>query len=312
GAVRGVAAAARHAHPVPAGAPRLADRPGCRHPFQRASRADGGALPRPAGPPGPRDRGPADERRVRRHAVHPGGRRRRARPRRAGRGPGVQAGHLAGRGGEPDRAQARLGGAVLSGPGRPAPAVHRHRGARRPDRGPGGRAGQGRAPVSGLAAEVTAALGRSILPSVIARGAAGLRVVAAEDGVVTLAADGSPGAGPPARDDRARRGDRARGRHRPVLLPGQTVTAQPRVLLLVPARSYRAADFIAAAERMRLDLVVASDGALPLGGSVIGVRSAEIDASARRILARAGPLNAVDAVVAADTPMLVLAATVAA
>ena len=45
-----------------------------------------------------------------------------------------------------------------------------------------------------LAAEVTAALGRSILPSVIARGAAGLRVVAAEDGVVTLAADGSPGA----------------------------------------------------------------------------------------------------------------------
>jgi Fe-S cluster biogenesis protein NfuA len=48
--------------------------------------------------------------------------------------------------------------------------------------------------VSDFAAEVTAALGRSILPSVIARGAAGLRVVAAEDGVVTLAADGSPGA----------------------------------------------------------------------------------------------------------------------
>ena len=48
--------------------------------------------------------------------------------------------------------------------------------------------------MSDLAAEVTAALGRSILPSVIARGAAGLRVVAVEDGVVTLAADGSPGA----------------------------------------------------------------------------------------------------------------------
>ena len=48
--------------------------------------------------------------------------------------------------------------------------------------------------MSDLAAEVTAALGRSILPSVIARGAAGLRVLAAEDGVVTLAADGSPGA----------------------------------------------------------------------------------------------------------------------
>ena len=48
--------------------------------------------------------------------------------------------------------------------------------------------------MSDLAAEVSAALGRSILPSVIARGAVGLRVVATEDGVVTLAADGSPGA----------------------------------------------------------------------------------------------------------------------
>jgi Fe-S cluster biogenesis protein NfuA len=48
--------------------------------------------------------------------------------------------------------------------------------------------------VSDLAAEVTAALSRSILPSVIARGAVGLRVVAADGGVVTLTADGSPGA----------------------------------------------------------------------------------------------------------------------
>ena len=48
--------------------------------------------------------------------------------------------------------------------------------------------------MSDLAAEVTAALSRSILPSVIARGAAAIRVIAAEDGVVTLAADGSPGA----------------------------------------------------------------------------------------------------------------------
>jgi biotin carboxylase len=87
------------------------------------------------------------------------------------------------------------------------------------------------------------------------------------------------------------------------------VTTQPRVLLLVPARTYRAADFILAAERMGLDLVVASDGALPIGGAVIPVRSADLDASARRIPALAGP---VDAVVAADTPMLVLAATVAA
>ena len=87
------------------------------------------------------------------------------------------------------------------------------------------------------------------------------------------------------------------------------MTTGPRVLLLVPARTYRAADFILAAERMGLDLVVASDGALPIGGAVIPARSADLDASARRILARAG---SVDAVVAADTPMLVLAATVAA
>ena len=91
------------------------------------------------------------------------------------------------------------------------------------------------------------------------------------------------------------------------------MTAPPRVLLLVPARSYRAADFILAAERMRLDLIVASDGALPLGGRpVIPVSPADPGASARRILAQAGPLKPVDAVVAADTPMLVLAATVAA
>jgi len=88
------------------------------------------------------------------------------------------------------------------------------------------------------------------------------------------------------------------------------VTAPPRVLLLVPARTYRAADFLIAARRMHLDLVVASDGALPLGGRpVIPVSPADPEASIRRILARAGP---VDAVVAADTPMLVLAATVAA
>jgi biotin carboxylase len=87
------------------------------------------------------------------------------------------------------------------------------------------------------------------------------------------------------------------------------VRAGPRVLLLVPACTYRAADFLAAAGRMGLDLVVGSDGALPLGGGpVIGVRSGDPDASAALIAARCGP---VDAVVAADTPMLPLAAAVA-
>jgi biotin carboxylase len=93
-------------------------------------------------------------------------------------------------------------------------------------------------------------------------------------------------------------------------VPGGSAPAGPRVLLLVPARTYRAADFLLAAARTGLDLVVGSDGALPLGGRpVIPVTPSDPDGSARRILARSGP---VAAVVAADTPMLVLAAAVAA
>jgi Fe-S cluster biogenesis protein NfuA len=48
--------------------------------------------------------------------------------------------------------------------------------------------------VSDLAAQVTAALRRSILPSVIARGGSTIRVAAADDGVITLDVTGSPGA----------------------------------------------------------------------------------------------------------------------
>jgi Fe-S cluster biogenesis protein NfuA len=47
--------------------------------------------------------------------------------------------------------------------------------------------------VSDLAAQVTAALARSVLPSVIARGGA-IRVSAVGDGIVTLEVTGSPGA----------------------------------------------------------------------------------------------------------------------
>jgi biotin carboxylase len=86
------------------------------------------------------------------------------------------------------------------------------------------------------------------------------------------------------------------------------VTA-PRVLLLVPARTYRAADFLTAASRLGLDLVVGSDGALPLGGRpVVPVGRGEQERSADRIMAGAG---AVAAVVAADAPMLILAAVIA-
>jgi biotin carboxylase len=82
-----------------------------------------------------------------------------------------------------------------------------------------------------------------------------------------------------------------------------------RVLLLVPARTYRAADFLAAADRLGLDLIIGSDGALPLGGRpVVHVSPGDPEASAGRIMASTGP---VAAVVAADTPMLILAAVIA-
>ncbi len=83
-----------------------------------------------------------------------------------------------------------------------------------------------------------------------------------------------------------------------------------RVLLLVPARTYRASDFLVAAGRLRLDLVVGSDGALPLSNRpVIRVNPGDPRASVDHLVAHGGP---VDAVVAVDTPMLVLAAAVAA
>jgi len=88
------------------------------------------------------------------------------------------------------------------------------------------------------------------------------------------------------------------------------VTARRRVLLLVPARSYRTADFVRASARMGVDLTVASDGAMDLGGGpVIPVRSGDPARGSELIASRSGP---VDAVVAADAPMLVLAAAVAA
>jgi len=92
---------------------------------------------------------------------------------------------------------------------------------------------------------------------------------------------------------------------------GRTVElTMARVLLLAPARTYRAADFLVAAGRLGLDLVVGSDGALPLDRRlVVRVDPGDLAASVERLVAHSGP---VDAVVAVDTPMLVLAAAVAA
>ena len=64
------------------------------------------------------------------------------------------------------------------------------------------------------------------------------------------------------------------------------------------------------ATAMGLDLAVASDGVLALAGRpVIPVRPGDPDRVAAQVTARSGP---VDAVVAAEAPMLLLAATVAA
>jgi biotin carboxylase len=82
------------------------------------------------------------------------------------------------------------------------------------------------------------------------------------------------------------------------------------VLLLVPAVTYRAADFLHAATRLGLDLVVGSDGALPLGDHpVVRVDPKNLEKSIDRLLSSCGP---VDAIVAVDTLMLTLAAAVAA
>ena len=72
-----------------------------------------------------------------------------------------------------------------------------------------------------------------------------------------------------------------------------------RVLLLASASTYRATDFLVAAGRLGLDLVVGSDGALPLSSRLLSrVDPGDLQASVDRLMARSGP---VDAVVAADT-----------
>jgi biotin carboxylase len=89
-----------------------------------------------------------------------------------------------------------------------------------------------------------------------------------------------------------------------------TGVAGAGVLLLIPAQTYRATDFLAAAQRMGLTVVVGSDGALPLRGHpVLHADPRDPERSAGRLVSRAGP---VDAVVAVDTPMLMLASAVAA
>src|SRR6266704_1358257 len=89
-------------------------------------------------------------------------------------------------------------------------------------------------------------------------------------------------------------------------MEGAASPAGGRVLLLVPARTYRAADFLAAAARVGADLVIGSDGALPLGGlPVVRTDPGDPGRSASRLVAAAVAArlglahNPVEAVVAA-------------
>src|SRR5260370_36286447 len=80
----------------------------------------------------------------------------------------------------------------------------------------------------------------------------------------------------------------------PKAAEGMARPAQARVLLLVPARTYRAADFLTAADRLGLDLVVGSDGALPLGGRpVVHADPSDPNGSASRLAAARAPGRAV-------------------
>ena len=77
-------------------------------------------------------------------------------------------------------------------------------------------------------------------------------------------------------------------------------------MLLVPAITYRATDFqVSAANRLGLDVVIGSDGALPLGGQpVVRVDPDDAAASAHKLRAAIGSVNSV---VAVDSQMLPLA-----
>jgi len=86
-------------------------------------------------------------------------------------------------------------------------------------------------------------------------------------------------------------------------------TRKPLVVLVVPAGSYRTTDFVVAARDLRVDLIVASEGDLPMG-DLGRSRSVVIDCnrpewSAKRI-ARLKPTP--DAVIAADDGGVVTAA----
>src|SRR5215471_10641054 len=132
--------------------------------------------------------------------------------------------------------------------------------------------------------------------------------------------------GPTSRDGRSGGRHRSRVGDGAVLLAGEAVSMVTpgrrsrtrrrsemdawgsRVLLLIPAVTYRATDFLLAAGRLGLDVVVGSDGALPLGDRpVVHVDANDVGRTVDRLVSRTGPL---DAVVAVATKMMALDAAV--
>ena len=85
----------------------------------------------------------------------------------------------------------------------------------------------------------------------------------------------------------------------------------PRVMLLIPTASYRAPDFMSAAERLGLDVVVASDVDQPLAdmypGRWLTLPYHDVERGAQAV-ARYADRFPLDAVVAVDDPGTVLAA----
>jgi hypothetical protein len=83
----------------------------------------------------------------------------------------------------------------------------------------------------------------------------------------------------------------------------------PLIVLVVPAGSYRATDFVAAARALRVDLVVASDGDVPMGdigrSRSLTIDFARVEWSASRI---ANLTPRPDAVIAADDAGVLVAA----
>ena len=89
----------------------------------------------------------------------------------------------------------------------------------------------------------------------------------------------------------------------------------PRILLLLPTATYRASDFVAAAARLGVDVVVGSEHRQALSGSIgdraVVVPLADVDAAVSAIVAlhRRSPL---DAVLAVDDQGVVIASAAAA